>query len=139
MKPETVFSNALCPRLRSAGWLVQRVESGETGSGIPDVYLIKLSDGCWMELKVMLHDSWPNLGAIPFRPAQWPWLHMHKQHGGRSFVGIKCANGYVFCTIDDITVADNKHEHYVKKEGRFVLYLPRLIIDVLDRWLLSFT
>lgn len=133
MKPETKFSNYLIPLLRTVGWFVQRIESGETGSGIPDTYLTKDGVSGWLELKIM-DVNWPTDKKVPFRPGQWPWLHTNASHGGRSWLAVKLNNGYVFCEIHDVT----PETYQIKKEGRSLLYLPKMNITVLDRWLLSY-
>lgn len=131
IKPETKFANALCPKLRERGWFVQRIESGETGSGIPDIYLSKGSVQAWLELKAM-DVMWPTDMKIDFRPGQWPWLHTNAQHGGTSYLGVKVSNGYVFSTIHDVDPT-----YHIQKAGRPILYLPTFNVATLDLWLLG--
>jgi hypothetical protein len=132
MGDEKKFSRALCPKLRELGWWVQPIESGETGLGIPDLYMAKNHVALWMELKAV-HVNWPTIMRLPFRPGQYAWLHGNAKHGGVSVVGVKFANGYVFCNGYDIDTPN----YAIKKEGRSLLYLPRLYIDAIDGWLLS--
>jgi hypothetical protein len=134
-KPESHFKGYIRPKLRQYGWFDQPIESGETGSGIPDDYLLKQGISIWCEFKVM-HCNWPTAKHVPFQPAQWPWLHTHERHGGVSIVGVKLDNGYVFARIYDI-VSGSDDRYYIKERGASVLYLTRLDMGVLDRWLLS--
>lgn len=76
-KNEAAFSKAVVSTLRKDGWFVQRVESGETGKGIPDIYAINpQGQSIWIELK-REHAS---IGAMPlpvyvhWRPGQQAWL-----------------------------------------------------------------
>lgn len=83
---EAEFSKAVCSTLRKAGWFVQRIESGETGKGIPDIYAITPTGvSVWLELK----REHCEIGNVPYpvcihwRPGQQSWLHeivMRKQH-----------------------------------------------------------
>lgn len=71
---EASFSNALCKAMRNKGWFIQRIESGTTGKGIPDIYSI--SPQCtaiWFELKRVHHNCGP-VEQIPWRPGQQAWL-----------------------------------------------------------------
>lgn len=76
-KNEAAFSKSVVSTLRRAGWFVQRIESGETGKGIPDIYAISPSGTpLWIELK-REHQS---IGAMPtpvyihWRPGQQAWM-----------------------------------------------------------------
>ena len=73
---EAMFSRALCERLRAHGWFVQRIESHETGKGIPDIYAISPDKtAVWLELK-RAHKKCPlEEDKIQWRPGQQAWLH----------------------------------------------------------------
>jgi Holliday junction resolvase len=135
VKPETKFSNVLVPVLRKAAWFVQRIESGETGNGVPDLYVAKDGFTAWIELKVM-DTEWPTANKIPLRPAQWPWLHTHAEHGGVSLLGVKLLNGYVFCRESDVYSTEVSTYRF-KKERRSILWLIHLDGGLLDKWLLA--
>lgn len=82
---EAAFSKALVTALRNKGWFVQRIESGETGKGIADIYTVSPTGvAMWLELK-RVHMSIPskiNFVDIPWRPGQQAWLsvlHTYKQ------------------------------------------------------------
>lgn len=59
----------------------QRVESHETGSGIPDVFICYKSVSLWFELKVE--------GTFQIKPSQLAWHTRHASHGGLSFIVVK--------------------------------------------------
>lgn len=70
---------------------LQRIETGGTGRGIPDV------NGChngvefWVELKVV------NAGKkIRLRPEQIGWLVKRSIHGGRSFVLVRAPDAQIY-------------------------------------------
>ena len=82
---EAAFSKALGTALRNKGWFVQRIESGETGKGIADIYTVSPTGvAMWLELK-RVHMNIPskiNFVDIPWRPGQQAWLsvlHTYKQ------------------------------------------------------------
>lgn len=82
---EAAFSKALVTALRNRGWFVQRIESGETGKGIADIYTVSPTGvAMWLELK-RVHMNIPskiNFVDIPWRPGQQAWLsvlHTYKQ------------------------------------------------------------
>lgn len=73
---EAAFSKALCAAMRAKGIFVQRIESGETGKGIPDLFIITKGTPMWIELK-RVHDTCSSKFAveIPWRPGQQAWLN----------------------------------------------------------------
>ena len=73
---EAAFSKALVTAMRNKGIFVQRIESGETGKGIPDLFIITKGVPMWIELK-RVHDTCSNKPyfTIPWRPGQQAWLH----------------------------------------------------------------
>lgn len=73
---EAAFSKALVTAMRAKGIFVQRIESGETGKGIPDLFIITKGVPMWIELK-RIHDTCSNKPyfTIPWRPGQQAWLH----------------------------------------------------------------
>ncbi len=82
---EAAFSKALVTTLRNKGWFIQRIESGETGKGIADIYAVSPTGiAMWLELK-RVHMNIPskiNFVDIPWRPGQQAWLsvlHTYKQ------------------------------------------------------------
>lgn len=83
-KNEAAFSKVLVTSMRNHGWFVQRIESGETGKGIPDIYAVSVRGAAyWLELK-RVHKSIGHETAleIPWRPGQQSWLNavtMRKQ------------------------------------------------------------
>ena len=79
---EAAFSKALCTAMRNRGIFVQRIESGETGKGIPDLFVITKGTPMWIELK-RVHDtcSRRQVVAIPWRPGQQAWLHDVRARG----------------------------------------------------------
>lgn len=84
-KSEAAFSRALVLNLkRHKHLLVQRIESGETGRGIPDLYLHTKRREVWMELKNKPYDSvYDNTWKIPWRPGQQAWMLRYKRITGK--------------------------------------------------------
>ena len=73
---EAAFSNALVKALRNKGWFVQRIESGLTGKGIPDIYTITPTNvPVWFELKRERRPCIQQCEIISWRPGQQTWLH----------------------------------------------------------------
>lgn len=76
-KNEAAFSKALVTAMRNRGWFVQRIESGETGKGIPDIYAVSIKGAAyWLELK-RVHKAIgrDTVAEIPWRPGQQSWLN----------------------------------------------------------------
>lgn len=79
---EAAFSKALTKAMRSRNWFVQRIESGTTGKGIPDLYVVTPhKKACWIELK-REKGCIPQTGyvSIHWRPGQQAWLHSVTQY-----------------------------------------------------------
>lgn len=89
---EAAFSKALVTAMRNKGIFVQRIESGETGKGIPDLFVITKGTPMWIELKRVHGACHRNYVEIPWRPGQQAWLHdvTHR--------GVKC---YTIACFDD--------------------------------------
>lgn len=82
--------------IKQIGLLAQPIESGETGLGIPDMYIRTGEVSAWMELKFRrfpLHYPF----EVPFRPGQAAWLERNYKLGGTSLLMIGTLTGvYVF-------------------------------------------
>lgn len=80
---EAAFSKAFCKLLKDHGWFVQRIETGTTGKGVPDIYAVAPTGiACWFELK-RIHQRasrQPKL-PIPWRPGQQAWLSTVTKYG----------------------------------------------------------
>lgn len=75
-KNEAMFSRAVCEELRKKGYFVQRIESHETGKGIPDIYAISpTGQAVWIELKRAHKNSPVVEDKVQWRPGQQAWLH----------------------------------------------------------------
>ena len=96
---EAAFSKALCTAMRAKGIFVQRIESGETGKGIPDLFVITKGVPMWIELKRIHGACHRNYVEIPWRPGQQAWLHdvTHR--------GVKCST--LACFDDGILLIDH--------------------------------
>lgn len=70
---ENAFSKALVAAMKGKGIFVQRIESGSTGRGIPDIYAIIQNKAVWIELK-RVHHNMQRYEEIPWRPGQQSWL-----------------------------------------------------------------
>ena len=83
---EAAFSAALVKHLRNKGWFVQRIESGETGKGIPDIFAISpAKDAIWLELKRIKHRCNAQTETITWRPGQQSWLHEAWMRGMKTY------------------------------------------------------
>lgn len=81
-KNEAAFSKALCQALRKHNYFVQRIESGTTGKGIPDIYCISnKGKDIWLELKRVHKNCTNNTEIIPWRPGQQAWLNEATRRG----------------------------------------------------------
>lgn len=78
---EAAFSKALVTAMRNKGIFVQRIESGETGKGIPDLFVITKKVPMWIELKRVHGACHRNYVEIPWRPGQQAWLNDVSKRG----------------------------------------------------------
>lgn len=115
-KNEAEFSKAFCLHLRKKGWFVQRIESGLTGKGIPDIYAISPNHvPWWFELKRNRGEEICNTTKpvyIHWRPGQQPWLHdisKRKQHCAT----IACFDDALLCIRHDEIYTGNKITPYL--------------------------
>lgn len=102
---EAAFSKALVTAMRNKGIFVQRIESGETGKGIPDLFTITKGVPMWIELK-RVHGRIPvNTGlyvTIPWRPGQQAWLNDVQSRGVRCLTLACFDNGILQITHERI-------------------------------------
>lgn len=81
-KNEAAFSKALCQALRKHNYFVQRIESGTTGKGIPDIYCVAANGkDIWLELKRVHKKCSNNVETISWRPGQQAWLNEISRRG----------------------------------------------------------
>lgn len=97
---EAAFSKALVTAMRNKGIFVQRIESGETGKGIPDLFVITKGVPMWIELKRVHGACHRSYVEIPWRPGQQAWLNDVTKRG------MKCMT--LACFDDGILMI----EHY---------------------------
>lgn len=101
---EAAFSRALVTAMRNKKWFVQRIESGETGKGIPDLYTIAPGGmAMWIELK-RERCSLPRDGfvEIHWRPGQQSWLNDVVLRKQRAFTIACFDNGIITIPHCDI-------------------------------------
>jgi hypothetical protein len=65
---------------------IQRLESGMTGGGIPDVNACRDGVEAWIEYKSIRGWVLPKTNR---RPAQVGWIEGRLRHGGRCFVAVR--------------------------------------------------
>lgn len=67
--------------------MIQKIESGGTGLGIPDLFFRTLKQDGWIELKRI---KWPSTNSteikIPFEPGQFSWIKTYRELGGKVFL-----------------------------------------------------
>ena len=97
---EAAFSKALVTAMRNKGIFVQRIESGETGKGIPDLFVITKGTPMWIELKRVHGACHRDYVEIPWRPGQQAWLNDVQSRG------VKCAT--LACFDDGILLIDHR-------------------------------
>ena len=77
-KTEAAFSRSLSTRISKSNAQVQKIESHDTGNGIPDLFVQGWGYDCWIELK---NDN--SLGPyakeikVKWRPGQQGWAHVY--------------------------------------------------------------
>lgn len=113
-KNEAAFSRSLVSAMRNKGIFVQRIESGETGKGIPDIYAIVGTQAIWIELK-RVHHSIHAWEKIPWRPGQQAWLHEVWKRGQLSMT---------LCCFDDAILRIH-HKDIYKNDMVNTLLHPR--------------
>ena len=94
-KHEAAFSKALCTMLRRHGWFVQRIETGTTGRGVPDIYSVSPERiPVWLELKrvhAIVHSR--DTITVPWREGQQAWLmNIVKQYDQLAYTLVCCDN-----------------------------------------------
>lgn len=94
---EQALWNALHTTLKSYNCIAQRIESGVTGRGIPDLYLRTPKREIWVELKVTsaskVEDEW---FKIPWRQGQQAWhLRYYKLTKLCGYTLVEVRDGYI--------------------------------------------
>lgn len=95
MRSESVFSHSFRKCLTDQGAMVQSIESGLTGTGIPDIYVRTRKISAWIELKNLIYPIRSYI-EIPFRPGQLAWLIRHHNMGGVSVLAVAHPGGFWF-------------------------------------------
>tara|TARA_R110002020_G_scaffold421617_1_gene630787 strand:+ start:2807 stop:3190 length:384 start_codon:yes stop_codon:yes gene_type:complete len=96
--------------------LWQRIETGGTGRGIPDVFGAFEGECCWIELKIAKGNR------VDLRPEQIAWLIKFGQTGLKTFilVGTDKRKMYLFPGLEAIIVKD----HGLKADSLLELSAP---------------
>lgn len=79
------IDGGLWPLLKAGlpNWDLQRIETGGTGRGIPDVNGCLMANEIWVELKAT--SGWSPV----IRPEQVGWAERRARHGGRVFLAVR--------------------------------------------------
>ena len=97
-KTEHEFSKSLSDRLAKTGLMVTRIESHNTGNGIPDMFVCGRGLDIWLELK-----NDPKLSVkdkvikVAWRPGQVAWMYTYFQkHRTKSCLTLVAASDGIF-------------------------------------------
>mgnify|MGYP003658998198 FL=1 len=97
----------------------QRIETGITGSGVPDVNGCAKGKEFWIELKE-IHSG----NALTLRPMQISWLAKRALHGGQVFVMARKNNEIKLYHIDGLTGIKELVKKGYKSDALLVLNIP---------------
>lgn len=100
---EHSFAAYFTKQLKNMGYFVQRIESGMTGKGIPDLFAVINGIPMWIEFKREHYAIRPK-NKISWRPGQRAWLR-------RVGINMMC---YTIVMFDDI-IGVITHGYYPKK------------------------
>lgn len=111
-KTEHEFSKSLSDRLAKAGLMVTRIESHNTGNGIPDMFVCGRGLDTWLELKndpkLSIKDK---VIKVAWRPGQVAWMHTYFQkHRTKSCLTLVAASDGIF--IIPVTTTFKDHTVY---------------------------
>lgn len=97
-KTEHDFSKSLLDRLAKARLMITRIESHNTGNGIPDVFVCGRGLDTWLELKndpkLSIKDK---IIKVAWRPGQLAWMYTYFQkHRTKNCLTIVAASDGIF-------------------------------------------
>lgn len=108
-KTEHAFSKSLSDRLAKAGLMVTRIESHNTGNGIPDMFVCGRGLDTWLELK-----NDPKLSVkdkvikVAWRPGQVAWMYTYFQkHRIKNCLTLVAASDGIFIIPMTATFKDH--------------------------------
>ena len=108
-KTEHDFSKSLSDRLAKAGLMVTRIESHNTGNGIPDMFVCGRGLDTWLELK-----NDPKLSVkdkvikVAWRPGQVAWMYTYFQkHRTKNCLTFVAASDGIFIIPMTATFKDH--------------------------------
>ena len=108
-KTEHAFSKSLSDRLTKAGLMITRIESHNTGNGIPDMFVCGRGLDTWLELK-----NDPKLSVkdkvikVAWRPGQVAWMYTYFQkHRTKSCLTFVAASDGIFIIPMTATFKDH--------------------------------
>ena len=108
-KTEHEFSKSFSDRLAKAGLMVTRIESHNTGNGIPDMFVCGHGLDTWLELK-----NDPKLSVrdkvikVAWRPGQVAWMYTYFQkHRTKSCLTLVAASDGIFIIPMTATFKDH--------------------------------
>ena len=97
----------------------QRIETGMTGSGVPDVNGCAKGKEFWIELKEV-HSG----NSLTLRPMQVAWLSKRAMNGGQVFVLARKNNQMKLYHIDGIERAQELVKNGYKSDNLLTLDIP---------------
>ncbi|MEE0930777.1 MAG: hypothetical protein UIM53_07250 [Acutalibacteraceae bacterium] len=108
-KTEHEFSKSLSDRLTKAGLMVTRIESHNTGNGIPDMFVCGRGLDTWLELKndpkLFIKDK---AIKVAWRPGQVAWMYTYFQkHRTKSCLTLVAASDGIFIIPMTATFKDH--------------------------------
>ena len=108
-KTEHDFSKSLSDRLAKAGLMVTRIESHNTGNGIPDIFVCGRGLDTWLELKndtkLSINDK---VIKVAWRPGQVAWMYTYFQkHRTKSCLTLVAASDGIFIIPMTATFKDH--------------------------------
>lgn len=108
-KTEHEFSKSLSDRLAKAGLMVTRIESHNTGNGIPDMFVCGRGLDTWLELKndtkLSVKDK---VIKVAWRPGQVAWMYTYFQkHRTKSCLTLVAASDGIFIIPMTATFKDH--------------------------------
>ena len=108
-KTEHEFSKSLSDRLTKAGLMLTRIESHNTGNGIPDMFVCGRGLDTWLELKndpkLSIKDK---VIKVAWRPGQVAWMYTYFQkHRTKSCLTLVAASDGIFIIPMTATFKDH--------------------------------